>query len=115
MDIREILLEIIRKHGTHGFVPCATVRDEICLQIDQSQFTADEAEEHINQEVERRIAERMPSDELIEEIQEKSLLEYENAPICEIDYYSGFEDGVKWLRSRLTNPGDSQATEGGEG
>jgi hypothetical protein len=88
---------------------CATVRDEICLRIDQSQFTADEAEEHINQEVERRIAERMPSDELIEEIQEKSLLEYENAPICEIDYYSGFEDGVKWLRSRLTN----QKTEGG--
>lgn len=69
----------------------------------------------VNQEVERRIKERMPSDELIEEIQEKSLIEYENAPICEIDYYSGFEDGCKWLRSRLTNPGvnDSQKTEGG--
>ena len=39
---------------------CATVRDEICLRIDQSQFTADEAEDYINQEVERRIAERMP-------------------------------------------------------
>ena len=72
---------------------------------------ATELETLVNQEVERRIAERMPSDELIEEIQEKSLLEYENAPICEIDYYSGFEDGVKWLRSRLTN----QKTEGGEG
>ena len=69
----------------------------------------------INQEVEKRIVERMPSDELIEEIQEKSLLEYENAPICEIDYYSGFEDGVKWLRSRLTcseKPNNSK-TEGG--
>ena len=40
---------------------CATVRDEICLRIDQSQFTADEAEDYINQEVEKRIAERMPS------------------------------------------------------
>lgn len=71
--------------------------------------------ELVNQEVERRIKERMPSDELIEEIQEKSLIEYENAPICEIDYYSGFEDGCKWLRSRLTNLGvnDSQKTEGG--
>ena len=28
---------------------CATVRDEICLRIDQSQFTADEAEDYINQ------------------------------------------------------------------
>jgi len=42
---------------------CATVRDEICLRIDQSQFTADEAEDYINQEVEKRIAERMPSEE----------------------------------------------------
>ena len=70
----------------------------------------------INQEVEKRIAERMPSDELIEEIQEKSLIEYDNAPICEIDYYSGFEDGCKWLRSRLTcseKPNNSQKTEGG--
>ena len=25
---------------------CATVRDEICLRIDQSQFTADEAEDY---------------------------------------------------------------------
>ena len=36
---------------------CATVRDEICLRIDQSQFTADEAEDYINQEVEKRIVE----------------------------------------------------------
>ena len=41
---------------------CATVRDEICLRIDQSQFTADEAEDYINQEVEKRIKERMPSE-----------------------------------------------------
>ena len=76
---------------------------------------ATELETLVNQEVEKRIAERMPSDELIEEIQEKSLLEYENAPICEIDYYSGFQDGVVWLRSRLTTPrvNDSQKTEGG--
>lgn len=79
----------------------ATENPESLPRIKQ-QFTADEAEDYINQEVEKRIDERMPSDELIEEIQEKSLIEYDNAPICEIDYYSGFEDGCKWLRSRLT-------------
>jgi len=33
MDIREILLEIIRKHGTHGFVPCATEIENIILMF----------------------------------------------------------------------------------
>jgi hypothetical protein len=69
----------------------------------------------LNQEVEKRISERMPSDELIEEIQEKSLIEYDNAPICEIDYYSGFEDGCKWLRSRLTCSEKPNNSKGGEG
>ena len=33
MDIREILLEIIRKHGTHGFVSCATEIENIILMF----------------------------------------------------------------------------------
>lgn len=33
MDVREILLEIIRKHGTHGFVPCATEIENIILMF----------------------------------------------------------------------------------
>ena len=62
--IREQVFDVLfnyvkRADGIYTESDCATVRDEICLQIDQSQFTADEAEEHINQEVERRIAERM--------------------------------------------------------
>jgi hypothetical protein len=33
MDVREIILEIIRKHGTHGFVPCATEIENIILMF----------------------------------------------------------------------------------
>lgn len=93
-------------------------RTVIIAEPDDILELAQELEPIVNQEVEKRIAERMPSEELIEEIQEKSLLEYEDAPICELDYYSGFEDGAKWLRSRLTcsgKPNNSQKTEGGEG
>ena len=89
---------------------CATVRDEICLRIDQSQFTADEAEDYINQEVEKRIAERMPSEEEIRD------------ELCRHLYnwleHNSFKDACRWLRSRLTcseKPNNSQNTEGGEG
>lgn len=89
---------------------CATVRDEICLLIDQSQFTADEAEDYINQEVEKRIAERMPSEKIVE-INLASFDEITN------DWFDFTHAVYHWLRSRLTNPGvnDSQKTEGGEG
>ena len=85
---------------------CATVRDEIMLALDQSQFTANEAEEHINQEVEKRIKERMPSEEEIEEWMQENR-------------WASARQYVKWLRSRLTpqvTPQDTpqeQKTEGG--
>lgn len=60
--IREQVFDVLfnyvkRADGIYTESDCATVRDEICLRIDQSQFTADEAEELINQEVEKRIME----------------------------------------------------------
>ena len=92
---------------------CATVRDEICLRIDQSQFTADEAEDYINQEVEKRIAERMPS--------EKERKEWLNSfDFGNVECYNygraGAIAGIEWLRSCLTcseKPNNSQKTEGG--
>lgn len=65
----------------------------------------------INQEVEKRIAERMPSEEEIEKHFTTPHYHYEKG-----HYYKVRKDrifGAKWLRSRLTKPGDSQKTEGG--
>ena len=94
------------------------MRLENLSQIKQK-FTADEAEEHINQEVEKRIAERMSDDEI------KSTA-YRFAPIMLYPGITCMEDVnlsirqdiiemLMLLRSRLTNPGvnDSQKTEGG--
>ena len=56
-QVFDVLFNYVKEYdGIYTESDCATVRDEIYLRIDQSQFTADEAEEHINQEVERRIA-----------------------------------------------------------
>jgi len=72
--MKDKIIKILKSHSYHhtegvgvksqfkylaeiAFECCA---DEIMLALDQSQFTADEAKEHINQEVEKRIAERMP-------------------------------------------------------
>ena len=46
--IREQVFDVLfnyvkRADGIYTESDCATVRDEICLQIDQSQFTADKA------------------------------------------------------------------------
>ena len=99
---------------------CATVRDEICLRIDQSQFTADEAEDYINQEVEKRIAERMPSEEEInkqaEQAAQRDTKDGRIGIIIDSTYYGVFCDALEWLRSRLTcseKPNNSQKTEGG--
>ena len=81
---------------------CATVRDEICLRIDQSQFTADEAEDYINQEVERRISERMPSEEEIEQWMQENR-------------WASARQYVRWLRSRLTCSEKPNNSKGGEG
>ena len=103
----DVLFNYVREYdGIYTESDCATVRDEIYLRIDQSQFTADEAEEHINQEVEKRIAERMPSEEdaqnaesRYEDEQNEDKLRF-NTEYCFRDYMNGWED----CRSRLTNP-----------
>ena len=108
--IREQIIKILKSHSYHhtegvgvksqfkylaeiAFECCA---DEIMLALDQSQFTADEAEEHINQEVEKRIAERMPSEEEMES-------EIDRSP-ADMAFAGGFAECYEWLRSRLTNP-----------
>ena len=81
---------------------------------------ADEIMELINQEVEKRIAERMPSKEEIG----NSVLDYCANPTedggVDFDQKQGysFQCGIEWLRSRLTcseKPNNSQKMEGGEG
>lgn len=117
-QIFEELLDYVRKwDGIYTESDCATVRDEICLRIDQSQFTADEAEEQINQEVEKRIKERMPSEE---EIETQAIIKMQRDTkdgrigiLIDGTYADVFIDASEWLRSRLTNSGDSQKTEGG--
>lgn len=118
--IREQIIKILKSHSYHhtegvgvksqfkylaeiAFECCA---DEIMLALDQSQFTADEAEEHINQEVEKRIAERMPSEEEIKTAGQKMFgsLRYE------IMERFAFNCGVSWLRSRLTTQVTPQDT-----
>ena len=81
---------------------------------------ADEIMRLVNQEVEKRIADRMPSDEerhiAASEYEHKESMGY-----SEMDKLTGlyrnidFEAGADWACSRLTNPGvnDSQKTEGG--
>ena len=98
---------------------CATVRDEICLRIDQSQFTADEAEDYINQEVEKRIAERMPSEEEInkqaEQAAQRDTKDGRIGIIIDSTYYGVFCDALEWLRSRLTSSEKPNNSKGGEG
>ena len=73
----------------------------------------------INQEVEKRIAERMPSEEEINKQAEQAAQRDTKAGrigiIIDSTYYGVFCDALEWLRSRLTNPESSQKTEGGEG
>ena len=76
---------------------CATVRDEICLRIDQSQFTADEAEDYINQEVEKRIAEKMPSEE--EWIDIKDRMPESGQCVLIYSHSGGVAEGA-WLSSK---------------
>ena len=79
---------------------------------------ADEIMELINQEVEKRIAERMPSDEEIDkEAYNYSAFMVEDGNVgFDQKEYAIFMDGAEWLRSRLTcseKPNNSQKTEGG--
>lgn len=71
----------------------------------------------INQEVEKRIAERMPSEEEInkqaEQAAQRDTKDGRIGIIIDSTYYGVFCDALEWLRSRLTNPESSQKTEGG--
>ena len=76
---------------------------------------ASEFEHLVNQEVERRIAERMPSEE---EIETQAIIKMQRDTkdgrigiLIDGTYADVFIDASEWLRSRLTN--DSQKTEGG--
>ena len=119
-SIREQVFDVLfsyikRADGIYTESDCATVRDEIILLIDQSHFTADEAECFINQEVEKRIKERMPSeDEMDNEVDNR----YPNVANPHIfGKQLGFGDCYFWLHSCLTcseKPNNSQKTEGGE-
>jgi len=83
----------------------ATENPESLPRIKQ-QFTADEAEDYINHEVEKLIAERMPSEEEINAAAiEYATIEVENeeggidkfvAPTAEM-----FLDGIDWFRNRM--------------
>lgn len=72
----------------------------------------------INQEVEKRIKERMPSEEEInkqaEQATQRDTKDGRIGIIIDSTYYGVFCDALEWLRSRLTNPESSQKTEGGE-
>ena len=72
-----------------------------------------------NQEVEKRIKERMPSEEEInkqaEQAMQRDTKDGRIGIIIDSTYYGVFCDALEWLRSRLTNPESSQKTEGGEG
>ena len=109
-QVFDVLFSYVKEYdGIFTESDCTAVCDEICLRIDQSQLTADEAEEHINQEVEKRIAERMPSKEVIR----AAASHHENSEsfgYAEKDKITGlymnldFEAGADWACSRLTNP-----------
>ena len=70
---------------------------------------ADEIMELINQEVKKRIAERMPSEEEIE-------IKLGIFDAGTYDWFDFTHETFEWLRSRLTcseKPNNSQKTEGG--
>ena len=77
--------------------------------------------ELVNQEVERRIKERMPSEMTLEEAEIAAketdyacfAVEPEGNEINFADAAAFYLEGWNACRSRLTNPGDSQKTEGG--
>ena len=77
---------------------------------------SEQLEQLISAEVEKRIKERMPSEEESKK-EADDLFEGTNREFRK-GMYSGFLFGIQWLRSRLTcseKPNNSQKTEGGEG
>lgn len=72
-----------------------------------------------NQEVEKRIAERMPSDEEInkqaEQAMQRDTKDGRIGIIIDSTYYGVFCDALEWLRSRLTCSEKPNNSKGGEG
>ena len=73
----------------------------------------------INQEVEKRIAERMPSEEEInkqaEQAMQRDTKDGRIGIIIDSTYYGVFCDALEWLRSRLTSSEKPNNSKGGEG
>lgn len=73
----------------------------------------------INQEVEKRIAERMPSEEEInkqaEQAMQRDTKDGRIGIIIDSTYYGVFCDALEWLRSRLTCSEKPNNSKGGEG
>jgi hypothetical protein len=97
--IREQIIEILESDYCDGGPTIGSIADKI--------------KQLVNQEVERRIKERMPSEEEIEKAFTTEHYYWEQGRHYRVRKDRIF--GAKWLRSRLTNPGanDSQKTEGG--
>lgn len=72
-----------------------------------------------NQEVEKRIAERMPSEEEInkqaEQAMQRDTKDGRIGIIIDSTYYGVFCDALEWLRSRLTCSEKPNNSKGGEG
>lgn len=72
-----------------------------------------------NQEVEKRIAERMPSEEEInkqaEQAAQRDTKDGRIGIIIDSTYYGVFCDALEWLRSRLTCSEKPNNSKGGEG
>ena len=88
-----------------------------CNEARQHVAALKEGLKDVNQEVEKRIAERMPSEEEInkqaEQAMQRDTKDGRIGIIIDSTYYGVFCDALEWLRSRLTNPESSQKTEGG--
>ena len=65
---------------------------------------ATEVEHLVNQEVERRIKERMPSEEEINLYADWHSRKYEDDATQKSIAFTACRRAIKWLRSRLTNP-----------
>lgn len=104
--MKDRIIEVLKSHEPKHH-ECHT---PIGCYVDYREYmlVAYEIDQLINQEVEKRIAERMPSDEEIGRAFTSEHYHWEKGR-----YYKVRKDrifGAKWLRSRLTN----QKTEGGE-
>ena len=101
--MKDQIFEILNRHEGR-----LVGSDVLAIHHAKYETIADDLEPLINQEVEKRIKERMPSEEESKK-EADELFEGTNREFRK-GMYSGFLFGIQWLRSRLT-----QKTEGGEG